>query len=541
MVQSNNQNVVSTELAQAIDAMLVEACPPDAPGAVVIVARDGNVVFRKGYGMANLELGVPIAPEMVFRLGSITKQFTAVAILMLVEQGKLALEDDITRFLPDYPTQGHTITVEHLLTHTSGIKSYTSMPEWLALRRNDLTVEELIDLFKDQPMEFAPGERWAYNNSGYVLAGAIIEKVSGQTYEQFLEQQIFEPLGMARTCYDRTARIVPGRVAGYDRSDEGFENAAYLSMTHPYAAGALMSSVDDLQRWDEALFAHRVVKPESLQCAHTPFVLNDGTSTGYGYGWGIGTYEGHAILEHGGGINGFLTFAIHLPEDRVYVAVLTNTTANDRSPDQLAIKIAAEVIGVPYRERETIMLDLELLDACVGVYEIYEGEEAIVTREGDRLFIQRTGGSRDEVFPVSPAEFCLKHSSYRFTFRKNAAGEVIEVEGRGRTGPAQVGKKTDKPLPQPREPIALDPAVYDQYTGTYALGSDFSLTVSREGDQLMAQIRGQPKIQIFPESPTAFFLKDVDARIEFVQDESGKVTGVVLHQWKQQLAGKKIA
>ena len=290
MVQSNNQNVAATELAQAIDAMLVEACKPDAPGAAVIVARDGNVVFRKGYGMANLELGVPIAPEMVFRLGSITKQFTAVAILMLAEQGKLALEDDITRFLPDYPTQGHTITVEHLLTHTSGIKSYTSMPEWLALRRNDLTVEELIDLFKDQPMEFAPGERWAYNNSGYVLAGAIIEKVSGQTYEQFLEQQIFEPLGMARTCYDRTTRIVPGRVAGYDRGDEGIENAAYVSMTHPYAAGALMSSVDDLQRWDEALFAHRLVKPESLQRAFTPFVLNDGTSAGYGCGWGIGDY-----------------------------------------------------------------------------------------------------------------------------------------------------------------------------------------------------------------------------------------------------------
>ena len=173
-------------LVQTIDNLVQETYKPAEPGATVIVVRDGKIIFRKSQGMANLELGVPIEPDMVFRLGSITKQFTAVSILMLAEQGKLALDDSISRFLPGYPTHDHHITVEHLLSHTSGIKSYTSMSEWPPLWGKDFTVQELIDFFKYQPMDFAPGKRWAYNNSGYILLGAIIEKASGQTYEQFL-------------------------------------------------------------------------------------------------------------------------------------------------------------------------------------------------------------------------------------------------------------------------------------------------------------------------------------------------------------------
>src|SRR5262245_7719131 len=287
---TNDQAIPNQDLAEAIDVLLTEVYKPDGPGAAVVVVKDGRVLFRKGYGMANLELGVPIAPDMVFRLGSITKQFTAVAILMLAEQGALALDDDITAFFPDYPTHGHTITVEHLLTHTSGIRSYTGMPEWLPLWRKDFTVDELIDFFKHQPMDFAPGEKWSYNNSGYILLGAIIEKVSGKTYEQFLQQQIFEPLGMRQSYYDSTSRIIPRRVSGYSKGPEGYENAPYLSMTQPYAAGALASSVDDLALWDAALYGDRLIKPETLRRAFTSSTLNDGGATGYGYGWGISEY-----------------------------------------------------------------------------------------------------------------------------------------------------------------------------------------------------------------------------------------------------------
>src|SRR5215216_3458781 len=190
------------DVISEIDALLQAAYQPNEPGAAVIALKDQQPVFRKGYGLANLELHVPITPDTVFRLASVTKQFTAVAILMLMEQGKLALQDPITRFLPDYPTHDHTITVEHLLTHTSGIRSYTDMPEWPPLWRKDFSVGELIDSFKDQPMQFAPGTRWAYNNSGYVLLGAIIEQLSGLSYAQFVQQHIFEPLGMRQSYYD---------------------------------------------------------------------------------------------------------------------------------------------------------------------------------------------------------------------------------------------------------------------------------------------------------------------------------------------------
>jgi CubicO group peptidase (beta-lactamase class C family) len=445
------------DLTQAIDALMEPVCKPSEPGAAVIVARNGTVVFRKGYGLANLELAVPIEPHMVFRLGSITKQFTAVAILMLVEQGALSLDDDITTFWPDYPTHGHPITVEHLLTHTSGIKSYTSMPEWLSLWRKDMTVEEIIDLFKDQPMDFAPRERWAYSNSCYHLLGAIIEKVSGQTYEEYLKQRIFDPLGMTHSCYDHAERIVPGRVAGYQKGREGYENAPYLSMTHPYAAGGLLSSVDDLVLWDEALYTDKLLAQHTLERAFRPAVLRTGASTGYGYGWEITSYEGHRMIEHSGGIPGFRTDAIRLPDDHLFVAVLMNSTAGEPPPEQLAVKIAALAIGHPYQEPVAITLDTATLDAYVGVYQVDEDEQAeqVVTRDGDHLSIQRTGGQREDIFPLSSTEFFFKDTFVRFAtrlrFTTTDEGAVMTLEVRGRFGPAESATKTGKPLPQTRQ------------------------------------------------------------------------------------------
>src|SRR5215210_6821340 len=205
------------DLAAYADKLLTEAYPAGEPGAAALVVKDGKTVLRKGYGLANLELAVPIQPDMVFEIGSVTKQFTAAAILKLAERGLLSVDDDITKHLPDYPTHGQKITINHLLTHTSGIPSYTGLPEWLPRVREDLKVEQLVAMFKDKPLEFAPGERWAYNNSAYILLGAVIEKVSGKTYEDFIEQEIFKPLGMTRSSYGHNTEVVPGRVSGYDK------------------------------------------------------------------------------------------------------------------------------------------------------------------------------------------------------------------------------------------------------------------------------------------------------------------------------------
>lgn len=432
-------------LIQEIDNLVQESYQPNEPGVSIIVVKNGETIFRKGHGMANLELGVHIEPDMVFRLGSLTKQFTAVSILMLAEQGKLALDDPITKFLPDYPTHDHLITVEHLLTHTSGIKSYTSMPEWPPLWRKDFTVQELIDFFKDQPMVSAPGACWAYNNSGYILLGAIIEKASGQTYEGFLHQNIFEPLGMKQSYYDNPTRIIPRRVAGYEKSPDGFENAAYLSMTQPYAAGSLASTVEDLALWDAALYTDRLLKQKTLEKAHVSHKLADGSSTFYGYGWEISEYAGRRFIEHGGGIFGFRSRTIRIPDERVFVAALSNNGGSH--PTLLAFKIAALVIGQPYNEPMPVELNPETSVEYEGVYQINDSSEIRITREDGYFFFQYGEGPRAEVIPLSSDEFFFKGMSTERLLFMREWHKIIAVEARGRTGIPDRAKKIDKPIP----------------------------------------------------------------------------------------------
>ncbi|MCH7780846.1 MAG: beta-lactamase family protein, partial [Acidobacteria bacterium] len=254
------------ELSDKIDAIMAEAYPGDGPGAAVIAVRDGKVLYRGAHGLADLESGVPLTAESVFRLGSITKQFTSAAILLLVERGELSLSDPLTKFLPDYPTHGHTITVENLLTHTSGIFNYTSIPGYMQTKiRAHLSTEELVNAFKDHEINFAPGEQWSYSNSGYVLLGAIIEKVSGQSYEEFVQRNIFDVLGMHGSYYGSHTRIIPNRAHGYGGAPGNWSNSAFLSMTQPHAAGSLLSTVDDMARWDAALYTDELLKPETIQ------------------------------------------------------------------------------------------------------------------------------------------------------------------------------------------------------------------------------------------------------------------------------------
>jgi D-alanyl-D-alanine carboxypeptidase len=527
------------ERAQRIDAYLRSVCPAQEPGAAVIVVDDGEVVLREGYGLANVELGVPITPDMVFRIGSVTKQFTAVAALLLVQEGKLALDDEITKYLPDYPTHGRKITVEHLLTHTSGIKSYTGMPEWLGKRREDLTLEQLIGLFKDQPMDFAPGEKWLYNNSGYVLLGAVLEKASGQSYEELLRSRIFAPLGMRRTGYGHTAPILPGRVAGYQRAQGGWENAAFLSMSQPYAAGALVSTVDDLARWNAALDAGTLLPKPLLARAMTGYALADGKPTGYGYGWAVADWRGHHFVEHGGGIDGFQSYVLREPRTGLFVAVLSNALGREPNPDTVATKVALLALGEPIADPAVVKLAPEVLDRYTGVYRIDAATTRVVTREGDRLFTQRTGGEKLEALPYSETEFFYRDSLERASFRRDAAGKVTGMTLHHRQGGDEEAVKTEEAPPAKRVAVRVAPEVLARYVGEYELFPGFTIVVTQEGEKLFAQATGQPRFEIFAESETKFFLEVVDAQVDFVV-EAGTVTGLVLHQGGRDVPGKKI-
>ncbi|MEA2558930.1 MAG: hypothetical protein QOH06_434 [Acidobacteriota bacterium] len=528
------------DLATYADKLLTEAYPAGEPGAAALVVKDGKTVLRKGYGLANLELGVPIQPDMVFEIGSVTKQFTAAAILLLAERGLLSVDDDVTRHLPDYPTHGQKITIDHLLTHTSGIPSYTGLPEWMPRVREDLKVEQLVAMFKDKPLEFAPGERWAYNNSAYILLGAIIEKVSGKTYEDFIEQEIFKPLGMTHSSYGHNTEVVPGRVDGYDKMEEGYRRSQYLSMTQPYSAGSLLSTVDDLARWSDGLWGGKVLKPESLKRMLTPAQLSSGRSTRYAYGLGIGDYAGRTIVEHGGGIFGFVCDTLRVPDEGIFVAILSNNPAKEPQPEALAFRIAAKALGQPLESRQVVKMDPKALDEYVGVYRFPDDVIRTVSRDGDRLFSQRSGGAKNEIRALAKDRFFFDVSDNLLQFRRDAQGKIAGLDLQPRFGPDEPGVLTNEPPPAERQAIQVDPALFDAYAGVYELAPGFELKVTREGNQIFAQATGQAKFEIFPESEAKFFFKVVDAQLVFVKGENGSAESLVLHQGGREIPGKRV-
>jgi CubicO group peptidase (beta-lactamase class C family) len=523
------------------DAIVTKTFSASEPGAAVVVVKDGRVVYRKAIGMANVELGVPLQPDMVFRLASITKQFTAAAIMLLVEEGKLALSDPVEKHVPGYPTQGHVITVEHLLTHTSGIRSYTDIPGWMTGRvKTDMKVGELVDAFKNEPMQFAPGTRYAYNNSAYVLLGAIVEKVSGKSYEAFVTDRIFRPLGMTSSFYGSNEPVIPKRVQGYTRDGDQVRNAQYISMTQPYSAGSLMSSVDDLIKWDEALYAEKLLKRASLEKMWTSYTLSDGKATGYGYGWSLDKLRGRRAINHGGGIPGFATFALRLPDDHLYVAVLCNSDRPKASPGHVARRLAAVALGRPFPERTAMTVDPKILAGYAGVYGIDKDSTRTVTVEDGRLYAQRSGGRRLEAKASSETEFFFEDSLTYFTFERDASGRAVAMlmYADGGDVPERAVRVSDAPAGP--SVATVDPAAYDAYVGEYELQPGFVLTVTRQGDRLLTQATGQQQIEVFPLSATEFFPKVVDARIVFVRGADGKVDQLILKQGGRDMPAKRI-
>lgn len=331
--------------AHDIDEMLSNYFKPNEPGATVIVSQRGTIVFRKAYGLANTEENVPLRPEFSLRAGSVTKQFTGAAIMLLADQGKLSLAEDIGRYLPDYPENGRHVTIENLLTHTSGIRNYTELPQFRSVLNNDVGVADVIAFFKDSPLQFRPGQRFSYSNSNYFLLGAIIEKVSGISYQDFMQQQIFQPLQMTSTEIESTASPVTS-VIGYTQGRNGITKVPYYSMSWPFAAGAMRTSVDDLMRWDDAIRIGALLRRESWERMAKDFTLSDGSHTGYGYGWFIRKLRGDDALEHGGDIGGFSADTWRFPKEQIFIAVLANNDSHEPAPDTICEKIA-KIIFAP--------------------------------------------------------------------------------------------------------------------------------------------------------------------------------------------------
>ena len=332
------QPLRADDLAEALTKHMAAAAEKDGFSGSVLVTKDGQPLLSQGYGFANREYEIRNTPQTKFRIGSVTKQFTAMAVMILQERGKLKVDDPISKYLDDAPQAWDGITIHHLLCHTSGIPSYTGFPQMMSRTvRLPATVDEVIATFKDKTLEFQPGEQFAYSNSGYHVLGKIIEKASGQDYETFLREAILQPLELNDTGYDHAATLLPRRASGYSRTPKGLTNAPYIDMSWPYAAGAIYSTVEDLARWDQALSSGKLVGPESYQAMYTPVKQN------YGYGWTIRQRDGHQEISHNGGIHGFSSSLVRYPADKVCVVVLSNVIP--APTDRLAHELAGIVLG----------------------------------------------------------------------------------------------------------------------------------------------------------------------------------------------------
>ena len=492
----------------------------------VLVARGSDVVLNKGYGAANLEWDIPNTPTTKFRLGSVTKQFTAAAILLLEERGKLMLDDPIGKHIPDAPAAWSRITILHLLTHTSGIPNFTNLPDYRSLKVQDTPVAKTIATVRDKPLEFAPGERMSYSNSGYLVLGHVIERVTGGSYEKFLTDNIFTPLGMNDSGYDSNTRIIQRRAAGYRPSVSGPVNADYVHMSIPHAAGALYSTTEDLLRWAQGLFGGKLMSAASLAKMTTPLNGN------YALGVSVLTANGRKVVQHGGGIDGFNTFLAYYPDTKTTVAVLANI--NGEAPTQMAAKLAEVAHGVTVAltaERKEISLPVATLARYVGTYEVAPGVNMMMRLVGDHLTTQLTGQGQIPVYAESETKFFLKVVDAQVEFLTDANGAVTHAvmyqNGRERKVPRTSATVAE---PSPRKEVTLPASTLSSYVGTYQMPGSAEISITVEGAQLMARLTGQPAYPIFAESETLFFYKVVDATLEFQKDAGGAVTAVRLRQ-----------
>lgn len=522
--------------AREIDALLVRNFPADAPGVAVLVARGDTVLYRGARGRADVAAGTPLKPEDRFRIGSITKQFAAAGVLALVEAGKVKLDDPLSKYVPGYPN-GDNITVLQLLNHTSGVKSYTGIPGHMAGPiRNDLSTAQLIDVFKDHPVDFAPGTQWAYNNSGYVLVGAVIEAASGKPWHEYLRITFFEPLGMRDTGYGHDPAVIAKQVNGYTHDGTKPVPAMPLSMTQPHAAGALVSNVDDLLRWNRALHEGRVLKSETYRRMITPEGKAAGPGANYGFGLVVDTVRNLPELQHGGGIFGFSTQLNYIPGLDITVVVLENddTYPGRERPGALARRLAAIALGNPYPAPTPIAVDATALKSAEAVYRFDPATTRTLRVVDGRLTAQRSGGARSMLVPIAADEFLYEDGFNRLTLQRDGEGRITGMRffANGE-GDGVVGARTDEPLPVEAQGIALPRETLERLAGNY-MAVDMLLKIFIDGTTLKAQLVGQPAFTLQASSPVRFAVPEVGADVEFASGD-GPAASLTLHQGGQNI------
>ena len=553
-------NAFAQENVQKIDVLVKQYYDYGQFNGSILVADKGKIIYEKGFGMANMEWAIPNQPDTRFRIGSVTKQFTAALILQLVEEGKIKLDGKITDYLPDYRKDtGDKVTIHQLLNHTSGIPSYTGRPDFFPENSRDpYSVSDFIKKFASGDLEFEPGSKFAYNNSGYFLLGAIIEKVAGKSYEIVLSERIFKPLGMTNSGYDNHSPLIQKRASGYEKRAAGYVNARYLDMSLPYAAGSIYSTVADLYKWDQSLYEDKILSAESKKLMFTPGLAN------YGYGQFIAdrpigkTDQKTKVVAHSGGINGFNSLLTRFVDKQQTVIILDNVGLGryqEAITSSIANILSGQPVDPPKRSiAETlykIALEKNVASAIAEyrklkaenspAYDFSEGELNVLgyqfvglkrTKDAIEIFKLNV-----EMFPKAANPYDSLGEAYLEDGQKELAlvnyKKAVELDP-ANSNAALIVKRLEG------KEIKVDPAGFDAYVGEYQVTPRLVLTITKEGDKLFAQMTGQGKLVAEAVSETQFTIPEVKANITFEKDPAGKVTGLSMTQGTRSVNAPKI-
>ena len=518
------------------DALMAQSYSASGPGASVVISEGGKIVYRGQRGLADIAAKRPVTAATVFRIGSITKQFSAAVVLQLAAEGKLKLSDPLSKYLPNYPNAA-AITVEQLLNHTSGIQTYTAIPGWMAANMSKaFTTEQLIAEFKDQPAPSKPGEKFNYNNSGYVLVGALIEAVTGNRWSDEVRTRIAKPLGLATLDDGIRESAAKAMAKGYSTGEKGPELARAIHMSVPGAAGALIADAGDLATWGHALHHGKIVPAPYYAQMVAPTKLPDGSVEQYGFGITPESFRGGPAIGHGGGIPGFASDSLYVPDRDLFIAILTNSDSADVSQGMVMRKLAALAIDKPFVELPTVPYTAKAVEPYLGVYKFDGGVRTVSMQEG-KLSVQRDEGRVSEVFAAGNNRFHYGTDDLSwFEMRRDAAGKPVMAFHRNGDDAVNLGTWTG-PVPVEAAAFAVSAPLLASYAGTYSTPIG-KATVALAGESLTVQIAGQPPFALKAVGPADFTVAKVGAKVRFVS-AAGKISGLEILQGGRTLPGTR--
>jgi CubicO group peptidase (beta-lactamase class C family) len=553
----------SQDKAEKIDDLLKRYNEYGLFNGSALVTENGKVIFKKGYGYANMEWKVPNTPDTKFRIGSISKQFTATIIMQLVEEGKIKLNGKLTDYLPNYRKDtGDKVTIHELLNHTSGILPYTSMPNvWSDSLRNHYDQDYMIKHFHSGDLQFEPGTQFAYNNTGYYLLGAIAEKVTGKKLGQLLKERILTQLGMTNTASEDDEIVVDKKASGYLKFGKSYRLEPYFFMPNALGAGQMYSTVEDMLKWDQALYTNKILSKESKEKMFTPYLAN------YGYGWGIatdtikGTNEITKVTQHSGGINGFNTLFIRLLKNKQMIAIFSN--AGNAPLNEMA----GEIINILYNQKFNYpkkpisdviadVIDKDGINAAIDKYrKLKESENDNYDFSENQLNTLGYSYLQKGDVDIALAVFKLNIEAYPKAFNPyDSYAEALMTKGENEES-IQYYKKSLEINPgntngidqlkklgveYKAEELKIDNSVLSKYEGQFQLAPSFIITIRVDGNKIFAQATGQSEFEIFPSSETKFYYKVVNAQIEFVKNDESNFNKLILYQNNREMPAERI-